>query len=52
MEKINFVICSGDFINLEISEGTPTISTYPYSTKFPTSQAKWIWNQNWKGSNN
>ncbi len=33
-----------------ISLGVLTVSTYPYSTTFPVSTAKWIWNQNWNNS--
>ena len=35
-----------------ISSGTLTISTYPYNLKFPISEARWVWNQNWNNSPN
>jgi hypothetical protein len=38
--------------NTIVSNGTVTVSTYPYGSFVPTSpsNAKWIWNQNWATS--
>lgn len=33
-----------------VSSGTLTISTYPYGVNFPVSDARWIWNENWRSS--